>query len=262
MGIDTDIIKSLVQPNGQESPFISKFVSNVLGVEQPKEVLSEYFQKYQILLGVDRIDYTKGLILRMMALERFFEENKKYRGKAIYLGIMAPSRQTIPSYKQVQDEVVETAERINKKFATGDWKPIHLISDVFAREDVIKCYERARVCLVTPRDDGMNLVSKEFVVAAAQTDDPGMLVLSEFAGSAIDLTEALIVNPYDYKGVADAIRQGLEMSKKERRERIKEMADTLDDRNVYQWALDFIREAQGARSNTGGLSRPLRMLFF
>ena len=115
------------------------------------------------------------------------------------------------------------------------------------REDVINLYQRSRVCLVTPRDDGMNLVSKEFVAASSVTNDPGMLVLSEFAGSAIDLDSALIVNPYDFTSVSNAIKEGLEMKKEEKIARIKSMTKNLDENNVYEWSLNFVKNALSSK---------------
>lgn len=135
---------------------------------------------------------------------------------------------------------------INTKYATRNWQPINLITGIFTRSEIMNFYRKTNLCLVTPLDDGMNLVSKEFIIAASQAKNPGMLVLSQFAGSAIDLTSALIVNPYNLEEVAAAMKRGLDMPAKERKERISTMAATLDDRNVYEWAEAFIREAENA----------------
>jgi trehalose-6-phosphate synthase len=189
------------------------------------------------------MDYTKGLLLRFFALEKFFEQNKKYIGKVVYLGLLVPSREQIGAYKGVREGVKKLANRINQRFENPNWRPIHLMYDTLSRENVVSFYKRADVCLVTPRDDGMNLVSKEFVVAASGTSNPGMLVLSEFAGSAIDLTEALIINPYDFEGTAQAIKQALEMKKEEKKRRVRAMTEVLDEKNVYSWASEFIRDA-------------------
>src|SRR5207302_1494552 len=186
---------------------------------------------------------TKGFRHRLRTLDRFFEKNPEYIGKVVYLGIIAPSREAIPSYKRVKKNARELAAEINKKYATEDWQPIHLIYDVFTREDVVNFYHKADVCLVTPLDDGMNLVSKEFVVASSLSSDPGMLVLSQFAGSAVDLSQAMIVNPYNVDEVSLAIKRALEMPKDEKVKRIRQMADMLKEKNVYEWGLDFLKGA-------------------
>lgn len=238
MGIDTDVIKSLIK-YGENSK------GN--GSRNEEKSIGEYFSKdNKIIIGVDRLDYTKGLRSRLMALDRFFERNSQYIGKVVYVGILAPSREAIPAYVALRKEVEEQARIINKKYGTKDWKPIHLVCKVFSREKVVNFYKKADVCLVTPLDDGMNLVSKEFVVASSYSENPGMLVLSQFAGSAIDLTDALIVNPYNIDEVVGAIKRALEMDQKEKVKRIKKMADVLDEKNVYEWAMEFVRNAVAA----------------
>jgi trehalose 6-phosphate synthase/phosphatase len=252
LGIDTDVIKSLVVPDIEET-FIGQIVQNILGtVVKPDQKPSvsvapsaydEFFTNHKVILGVDRLDYTKGLRMRLNALDQFLEKNPHYIGKVVYLGILAPSRETIPAYKALKKTIKELSDEINKKYATGDWQPIHMINRVFSREEIINFYKKAQLCLVTPLDDGMNLVSKEFVVASSTSTNPGMLVLSQFAGSAIDLTQALIVNPYNTDEVAKAIKTGLEMGKEEKKKRITAMVETLEEKNVYQWTQDFIRNA-------------------
>ncbi len=245
MGIDTDVVKTISREI--DDTLIGEAVRNVLGLSKKEEELDTLFKKYKVILGVDRLDYTKGLVLRLNALEKFFEQNKKYIGRAVYLGVLAPSREEISSYKEIKAEVIEAAERINQRFGKGDWKPIHLYYEVLAREKVINLYRRANVCLVTPRDDGMNLVSKEYIASVSVADNPGMLVLSEFAGSATDLTQALIVNPYDSNAVALAIRNAMEMRKDEKIARIKNMERNLEENNVYQWAMNFIKNALSSK---------------
>ncbi len=255
LGIDTTMIRSLVKGE-VKTPFLANVLSNILPSEKKEEkqvtaeqkhtALLSLFKKYNVILGVDRLDYTKGLILRMQALEKFFDNNPKYLGKVTYLGILAPSREPIPAYQRLKKQIKEYGAQLNQKFAKKGWQPIHLVFDTFARSDLLTFYQKARVCLVTPRDDGMNLVSKEFVVASSMSDNPGMLVLSRFAGSAIDLTESIIVNPYDTKEVAGAIKKALEMDKNEKRRRMQNMASTLDERNSYDWSQNFIESAIAA----------------
>jgi trehalose 6-phosphate synthase/phosphatase len=255
LGIDTDVVGALVKNEHKEESGIAKIFSKFFGAEVKKELAEtpenkqydEIFNKYQVMLGVDRLDYTKGLMLRMEAIDRFFETNKKYIEKVVYLGILAPSRDTIPSYKRLKEDVEAYAAVINKKYGKNGWQPIHLLYNIFTRKDIINFYMKADLCLVTPRDDGMNLVSKEFVAAAALSKNPGMIVLSQFAGSAIDLTSALIINPYDTNELVNAIKTGLEMDQREKTKRIKAMAKILEERNVYEWALEFSEECLSVR---------------
>jgi trehalose 6-phosphate synthase len=239
MGIDTDVVKSMVIPEDKSK--MGKVVKNMLGIDQSDNKLNKLFDKYQVILGVDRLDYTKGLIIRLQSIERFFETNKKYLGKVIYLGIISPSRENIETYKAIEEQAKAMAEHINKRFGKGEYQPIHLVYHTLKREEVINLYQGAKVCLVTPRDDGMNLVSKEFVAASSVVDNPGMLVLSEFAGSATDLDEALIVNPYNFAQVSDAIKSALEMRREDKVKRIRNMTKNLDDNNVYGWAINFVK---------------------
>lgn len=255
LGIDIDVVRSMVHKE-EEDTVLSKTIRDLLGIENAKpHPLDEYFSKYKVIIGVDRLDYTKGLRHRLQALDRFFEKNPQYIGKVVYLGIIAPSRESINSYIRVKKETLSLAHAINLKYGTApnpgrpngsakkDWKPIHLIHEVFQREDVLNFYRQADVCVVTPLDDGMNLVSKEFVVASSLSNDPGMLVLSQFAGSAIDLTRALIVNPYNIDEVAGAIKKGMEMDRLEKIERTKQMVANMEEKNVYEWGYNNLRAA-------------------
>ena len=211
-------------------------------------VFKDYFKRYQVIFSVDRLDYTKGIKYRLQALDHFFTHYPGYRGKAVYLGLIAPSRESIPAYHRLKNQIMDQAAKINLKHQTKTWQPIHLVYDLFDRAELMNFYYQARACLVTPRDDGMNLVSKEFVVAAAQSKNPGMLVLSQFAGSAIDLKAAIIINPYDVKAITEAIKTALEMDKEEKIKRLTKMAQVLSEKNVYQWATDFLKEAIDAEA--------------
>lgn len=242
LGIDNDVIRSLLVDR-EEKGIVGKFVQSIIGTPKVEEdPFEEFFKSHKVIVGVDRLDYTKGLLLRLRAIDRFLEQNPSYIGKVVYVGIVAPSREPIPSYAELKKDLKAKAQELNKKYVLDNgWMPIFLLHDVFNRHNVMQFYQRANLCLVTPRDDGMNLVSKEFVLASSKSSDPGMLVLSQFAGSAMDLTEALIVNPYDTNEVARAIKTGLEMDKKEKVERIAHMVTTLDERNLYQWAEQFLK---------------------
>lgn len=229
MGVDTDIVKSLAQEKGSTASFGS-----------------DLFEKFKVVLGVDRLDYTKGFKVRLRAFEKLLQDNPRFLGKVVYLGVIAPSREVIPAYGELRKEIEIMAEEINERYTRGSWKPIFLTYQTLPRQEVIAFYRRADLCLVTPLDDGMNLVSKEFVIATSFAASPGMLVLSQFAGSAIDLTAALIVNPYNIEEVAQAIKKGLTMGREEKSERIKRMVRTLEEKNVYEWALEFVSGAEVA----------------
>lgn len=243
LGIDIDVVKTMVH-NEEEDTVLSRTIRNLLGIEGVKpHPLDWYFKNYKVIFGVDRLDYTKGLNHRLLALDKFFEKNPNYVGKVMYLGIISPSRELINSYAKVRKDAQTLASSINAKYGTKEWKPIHLINESFKREDVMNFYRQADVCVVTPLDDGMNLVSKEFIIASSMSADPGMLVLSQFAGSSIDLNQALIVNPYNIDEVAGAIKKGLEMERPDKIARIKQMASMLEEKNVYEWGYNNIRDA-------------------
>jgi len=245
MGIDTDVIKNIIDPE----PLETLFQTQLQATEEQtgkERFIESLFENTKVLLGVDRLDYTKGLLLRLQALDVFFDRYPQYKEKITYVGITAPSRQEIPSYVMLRKQLLTHAAAINKKYATNTWQPVNLLTATFSRKEVMDLYRKAAVCLVTPLDDGMNLVSKEFIIASSLAKNPGMLVLSQFAGSAIDLSEAIIVNPYDIDEVSLAIKHALEMPRKEKDQRIQAMAQTLENRNVYEWAEKFLQEAEAA----------------
>jgi len=160
-------------------------------------------------VGVDRVDYTKGILERFRGIERFIEMNPAYHRRFSFVQIGAPSRTDIPRYQQFLDEVTAEADRINARFQSGKWKPIVLLKKHHSHREIARFYHAASLCLVTSLHDGMNLVAKEFV--AARDDEHGVLILSTFAGAALELTDALQVNPYDVQQVAGAILRALEM---------------------------------------------------
>ena len=244
MGIDADIIESILE--NKQKTFITKIVHEVIRSDKNTDIANPFdtlFKEQKVILGVDRLDYTKGLSLRLLALDKFFEKNKTYIGKITYLGILAPSRIEIPAYRNLKEEIRNLGIAINRKYKKNNWEPIKIVYQVFPRDKIMDLYKNSSLCLVTPLDDGMNLVSKEFVIAASYSANPGMLVLSQFAGSSIDLTQALIVNPYNVEEVAKAIKKGLEMEKKEKIKRIKTMKEILEERNIYEWAKEFVGSA-------------------
>jgi trehalose-6-phosphate synthase len=185
-------------------------------------------------VGVDRVDYTKGILERLRGLERFFEKWTHYAGRFTFVQIGAPSRTRIKRYQDLLDEVTAEVDRINTRFGTSNWKPIVLLTRHHSHLEIEPYYRAADVCLVTALHDGMNLVAKEFVTA--RDDEGGVLILSQFAGASHQLRDALIVNPYHTEQVADAIRRSLEMDPDERRTRMRRMRSNVRDHNVYRWA--------------------------
>jgi len=191
-------------------------------------------------IGVDRIDYTKGIIERFRGIERFLERWPSFQGRFTFVQIGAPSRTTIPRYHDLLGEVGAEATRINARFMNSDWKPIVLLTRHHSHQEIQPYYRAADLCLVTSLHDGMNLVAKEFV--AARDDEEGALILSQFTGATRELRDALIVNPYDLEQMAEAIRVALDMDAGERQARMRRMRATVKEHNVYRWAGNLLSE--------------------
>ena len=191
------------------------------------------------LIGVDRLDYSKGLVQRFESFERFLEDHPAWRGKVTLIQIAPPSRAEVPEYKEIKSELEAHAGYINGRFAEFDWVPINYLNKSFSRRELAGYYRVSRIGLVTPLRDGMNLVAKEYV-AAQNPQNPGVLVLSRFAGAARELDAALIVNPYDFDEVAGAIAHGLDMPMEERRNRWVAMMEKLRGNTLTTWRDDFL----------------------
>ena len=191
-------------------------------------------------IGVDRVDYTKGIIERFLAIERMLEKHPSYQGRFTFVQIGAPSRTHIKRYHDLLAELEAEAERINWRFQSGNWKPIVFLKRQHNHEEIERYYCAADLCLVTSLHDGMNLVAKEFL--AARRDERGVLILSQFTGAARELRDALLVNPYDIDQTAEAIRVALEMEPEEKQARIHRMRRTIKEQNIYNWAGSLITE--------------------
>jgi trehalose 6-phosphate synthase len=189
-------------------------------------------------IGVDRLDYTKGIPERFRGIECFLERNPFYQGRFTFVQIGAPSRTHIGRYQDLIAEVESEAERINRRFQAKHWKPIVFLKRHHDHHEIEPFYKIADLCLVTSLHDGMNLVAKEFV--ASRDDEGGALVLSLFTGASRELQDALIVNPYDTGQLAEAIRLALEMSPRERTDRMRRMRRTVRQHNIYRWAANLI----------------------
>jgi len=196
-------------------------------------------------LGVDRVDYTKGIPERFRAIERLLDLHPSYREKLVFVQIGAPSRTRIKRYQDLMTEVGEEADRINRRFRAGAWKPIVFLNEHHSHAEVQRYYREADFCLVTSLHDGMNLVAKEYV--AARQDEDGVLILSRFAGASHELPDALVVNPYDSDELAQAIHTALAMPAEERRARMQRMRAAVEEHNVYRWAGNLIAELAAIR---------------
>jgi len=191
-------------------------------------------------VGVDRVDYTKGIQERFLAIERLMEKYPDYREKFSFLQIGAPSRTRIKRYHDLGAEIEAEAERINRRFQVGRWQPIVLMKRQHSHQEIQRIYRIADLCLVTSLHDGMNLVAKEFI--AARPDELGVLILSRFTGAARELPDALLVNPYDIEQMADALRSALEMDIEEQKARMQRMRRVVRENNIYRWASTLISE--------------------
>jgi alpha,alpha-trehalose-phosphate synthase [UDP-forming] len=191
-------------------------------------------------VGVDRIDYTKGIPERFRAVERFFEKYPEYLGRFTFVELGAPSRTHIKKYRDLVAEIDEAVEKINWRFRTKTWRPIVFLKAHHTHEAIDPFYKASDLCMVTSLHDGMNLVAKEFV--AARDDEDGVLILSQFTGASRELRDALIVNPYDVEQMADAVCLALRMPPEERSDRMRRMRENVRDHNIYRWAGKLIAE--------------------
>jgi len=196
-------------------------------------------------VGVDRVDYTKGILERFRAIERFLELNPTYQQRFTFIQIGAPSRTDIERYKTFLDEVTAEAERINARFQAHRWKPIVLLKKHHSHAEIARFYRAASLCMVTSLHDGMNLVAKEFV--ASREDQSGVLILSTFAGAALELSDALLVNPYDISQLAESIHRALEMGEEEQAARMQRMRHNVREHNVYRWAAHLLSDLTDIR---------------
>ncbi|HEU4471183.1 MAG TPA: trehalose-6-phosphate synthase [Flavisolibacter sp.] len=207
---------------------------------EPHELLKQHGLQAQCFgIGVDRIDYTKGLIEKFLAIERFLEKNPSYQGRFTFVQIGAPSRSLLKSYADTISAVDNEANRINWKFKTRNWQPILFLKKHHSHEEIIPFYRAADFCMVTSLHDGMNLVAKEYIASRSQHD--GSLILSRFAGASQELHGALIINPYDIEQAADAILTALEMPQEQQVVKMKQMRRSVMSHNVYAWASGILR---------------------
>jgi len=211
------------------------------------------YSRRKLLVGVDRLDYSKGLPQRMRAFREFLEKNPELRSSATLIQIASPSREDVGAYSELLHELESLCGSINGNFGELDWMPVRYMHRTVPRARLPGLFRASRVALVTPLRDGMNLVAKEFL-AAQDPEDPGVLVLSRFAGAAEQLKEALLVNPYDSEGTAAAILIALQMPLEERRNRHQAMMQTIRRYDVHWWCDTFLADLEQAESEEKGTS--------
>ena len=224
IGIDVDDCASLAREN-MKHPRVRRLAKSVAD--------------RKLIIGVDRLDYSKGLELRFRAFERLLSRYPSARGEVSLLQIAPPTRSGVRTYDTIRENLEQAAGNINGRYADIDWVPIRYLNQAYDREVLMSLFRLASVGLVTPIRDGMNLVAKEYV-ASQDPDDPGMLVLSTLAGASSELSAAVLVNPYDRDGVADGIATAIEMSREERQERFQQMVSVLKENDIHLWCKRFL----------------------
>src|SRR3989338_844503 len=209
--------------------------------EKRKELLKTYgLEGKSIGIGVDRIDYTKGLLERFKAIGRTLEKYPELQGKLVFVELGAPSRTLIPTYQNHLSEIEKLVGKINSQYGSKDYQPILFLKEHHHQKTIRQFYQIADFCLVSSLHDGMNLVAKEFI--SERHDEDGVLILSRFTGASHELKSALIINPYDIEETAEAIHQALSMLPEEKQERMKRLRNQVQDQNIYRWAAELITE--------------------
>jgi trehalose 6-phosphate synthase len=233
VGIEPRSFTSLARRH-QQSPLVKDLVASLGG--------------RNLVIGVDRLDYSKGLLQRLDAFNIFLTNHSEWHGKLTYLQITPTNRVEIPEYAELQQALEAAAGRINGRYGEVSWTPIRYINRAYSRSVLAGLYRVARVGLVTPLRDGMNLVAKEYV-AAQNPDDPGVLILSRFAGAANRLRSALLVNPSDAESVANALSQALAMPLEERRARHKNLHAAICEYDVHRWHREFLTALRNQKAD-------------
>jgi trehalose 6-phosphate synthase len=250
-----DMEKSSVIRSGHETlirPFpisIDGYFSNDTPDALAKEVEAlrrEYDIDGKIVgIGVERIDYTKGLAERILAIDRFLEKYPEYKNKFVFVQLAAPSRTHIKRYHDFMGEIDELVDKINWKHSSGNWKPIIYLKKHFSSDEIKPYYALGDLCIVSSLHDGMNLVAKEYI--AAKNDLMGTLILSRFTGAAKELTDAVQINPYSIEEFADSIRFAVAMPVEEKKRRMQNMRQNIHENNIYRWAANIITELTSIR---------------
>ncbi|HLQ76933.1 MAG TPA: trehalose-6-phosphate synthase [Terriglobia bacterium] len=207
--------------------------SAAIGVDMARWYRGLGLRSEMVGVGVDRIDYTKGIPERFRAIDRLLTKYPEYCGRFVFVQVAVPSRSRIREYQALEEEIGALADEINWKWGAQPWRPIILLTQRFTQARLTALHRLAKFCLVSSLHDGMNLVAKEFV--ASRWDDDGVLILSDFAGASRELTDALVVNPFNEEQLSEAIRTALQMTPEERRKRMHKMRTIVEENNVYRW---------------------------
>jgi trehalose 6-phosphate synthase len=227
-----------VFPVGVEMAEFERLARRTNRLTFAKEVLASLADR-SMIIGVDRLDYSKGIGLRVRAFDRFLAEYSRWRGSVTYLQITPRSRSEIREYADMERRIDENVGRVNGRYGEASWTPIRYVNRPYSRSTLAGLYRSSRAALVTPLRDGMNLVAKEYI-AAQDADDPGVLILSRFAGAAVECQAALLVNPYDAEAVAASIDQALSMPLDERRARHRDIFGVLEKNDIKCWGTRFV----------------------
>ncbi|MDD5724550.1 MAG: trehalose-6-phosphate synthase, partial [Candidatus Omnitrophica bacterium] len=210
-------------------------------LRQMEKLKEELELEHEIVaVGVDRIDYTKGIVERFLAIDKFLDKYPEYKKKFVFIQLAAPSRTHIKRYHDLIGEIDELVDKINWKHVEGNWKPIIYLKKHFSQNDIQPYYRIADICIVSSLHDGMNLVAKEYV--AEKEDLSGALILSQFTGASRELTDAILINPYSIEDFADSIRLAIQMPLEEKRRRMENMRKVIAENNIYRWAANIINE--------------------
>ena len=239
------VVRAIVCPIGIDAAAFRR-AANDPAARAAHEAMLESANGRAMLIGVDRLDYSKGLQERFLAYERFLAAHPEKHEQVFLLQIAPPSRVEVGSYQEIRASLEAESGRINGAYASAEWVPIRYVNQGYPRDELAAMYRAARIGLVTPLRDGMNLVAKEYV-AAQDPGDPGVLILSRFAGAAEQLRHALLVNPYSAEDVADAIAVALAMPREERIARWRPMMEAVERENVTWWMRRFIAELADTR---------------
>jgi trehalose 6-phosphate synthase len=225
-------------PIGIDTDDFRRMATSVEAVRASQR-LSQSLLGRKLIIGVDRLDYTKGIPERLRAYEALLQNYPRQCGQVTFVQISAPSREEVPEYLEIRRQVEAASGRINGRFSEFDWMPLRYINRGFTRRTLAGFFRLSRIGLVTPLRDGMNLVAKEYIAAQSEKD-PGVLVLSRFAGAADELDGAVIVNPYDIEAVAEAMHLGLIMSLDERQDRWRRLFAQIQERDIVSWRQSFV----------------------
>jgi trehalose 6-phosphate synthase len=231
------LVHTGVFPIGVDAPMIARTAARAIRSARVRR-MSDGLLGRRLIIGIDRLDYSKGLLERFEGFRHFLDACPQHRGQVTYLQIASLGRQNVKAYARIRKALEQSSGQTNGHFADVDWTPIRYLNRNIAHETLMGFLRLARACLVTPLRDGMNLVAKEFI-AAQPPSDPGVLVLSDRAGAAYELRDALIVNPYDTRGIARALQHALEMPLGERRRRHEKLLAALAENDIHGWYRRF-----------------------